>query len=131
MILPLIVLDDTPYLAKDPNHAFSVADLYGLGEKARARTARQFLWRCAPTCTRIGSADPSVSSARRFRLGRSRPSNSSMNSAVSPPPVTNCFDTDTTDNMRSETYLLEHGHYQIEVMANLEQACRLLARSSW
>ena len=27
MILPLIVLDDTPYLAKDPNHAFSVADL--------------------------------------------------------------------------------------------------------
>ena len=27
MILPLIVLDDTPYLAKDPNHAFSIADL--------------------------------------------------------------------------------------------------------
>src|ERR1043166_10304828 len=27
MILPLIVLDATPYLAKDPNHAFSVADL--------------------------------------------------------------------------------------------------------
>lgn len=27
MILPLIVLDNTPYQAKDPNHAFSVADL--------------------------------------------------------------------------------------------------------
>ena len=27
MILPLIVLDDTPYLAKDPTHAFSVDDL--------------------------------------------------------------------------------------------------------
>ena len=27
MILRLIVLDDTPFLAKDPNHAFSVADL--------------------------------------------------------------------------------------------------------
>jgi kynurenine formamidase len=27
MILPLIVLDDTPYLTRDPNHAFSVADL--------------------------------------------------------------------------------------------------------
>src|SRR5215813_15115346 len=25
MILPLIVLDDTPYLARDPNHAFSLA----------------------------------------------------------------------------------------------------------
>ena len=27
MILRLVVLDDTPYLANDPNHAFSVADL--------------------------------------------------------------------------------------------------------
>jgi len=27
MILPLVVLDDTPYLGKDPNHAFSVADV--------------------------------------------------------------------------------------------------------
>ena len=27
MVLPLIVLDDTPYLAKDPNHAFSLDDL--------------------------------------------------------------------------------------------------------
>src|SRR2546427_7362470 len=27
MILPLIVLDATPYLAKEPDHAFSVADL--------------------------------------------------------------------------------------------------------
>ena len=24
MILPLVVVDDTPYLKKDPNHAFSV-----------------------------------------------------------------------------------------------------------
>jgi kynurenine formamidase len=27
MILPLIVLDDTPYLGKDPSHAFSMSDL--------------------------------------------------------------------------------------------------------
>jgi kynurenine formamidase len=27
MVLPLVVLDDTPYLAKDPNHAFSLDDL--------------------------------------------------------------------------------------------------------
>jgi kynurenine formamidase len=27
MILPLIVLDNTPYQAKDPNHAFSLDDL--------------------------------------------------------------------------------------------------------
>ena len=27
MILPLVVLDDTPYLTSEPNHAFSAEDL--------------------------------------------------------------------------------------------------------
>jgi kynurenine formamidase len=31
------------------------------------------------------------------------------------------MDTDTTDKMDSETYILKNGHYQIEVMANLDQ----------
>ena len=31
------------------------------------------------------------------------------------------MDTDTTDKMVSETYILQHGHYQIEVMANLDK----------
>ena len=39
MILPLIVLDDTPYLAKDQNHAFSVADLKAW-EKKHGRVPR-------------------------------------------------------------------------------------------
>src|SRR3954463_12753108 len=39
MILPLIVLDDTPYLAKDENHAFSVADLMAW-EKEHGRVPR-------------------------------------------------------------------------------------------
>jgi kynurenine formamidase len=30
------------------------------------------------------------------------------------------LDTDTTDKMESETYLLQQGHFQIEVMANLD-----------
>ena len=37
MILRLVVLDDTPYLAKDPNHAFSVADLKAWERAARPR----------------------------------------------------------------------------------------------
>ena len=40
MILPLVVLDDTPYLAKDPNHAFSIADLRAWEKQARARAER-------------------------------------------------------------------------------------------
>ena len=31
------------------------------------------------------------------------------------------MDTDTTDKMESETYMLQNGHFQIEVMANLDQ----------
>ena len=31
------------------------------------------------------------------------------------------LDTDTTEKMDSETWLLRNGHYQIEVMANLDQ----------
>jgi kynurenine formamidase len=31
------------------------------------------------------------------------------------------MDTDTTDKMDSETYILQHGHYQIEAMANLDK----------
>ena len=31
------------------------------------------------------------------------------------------MDTDTTDDMKSETWLLRHGHWQIEVMANLDK----------
>ena len=31
------------------------------------------------------------------------------------------MDTDTTEKMDSETWLLRNGHYQIEVMANLDQ----------
>ena len=31
------------------------------------------------------------------------------------------MDTDITDKMDSETYILQKGHYQIEVMANLDK----------
>ena len=31
------------------------------------------------------------------------------------------MDTDTTKDMKSETWLLRHGHWQIEVMANLDK----------
>ena len=39
MILPLVVLDATPYLQKDPNHAFSVADLRAWEKSSRAHSA--------------------------------------------------------------------------------------------
>ena len=40
MILPLIVVDDTPFLKTDPNHAFSVNRPQSLGEGARQSARR-------------------------------------------------------------------------------------------
>ena len=82
MILPLVVLDDTPYLAADPNHAFSVDDLQAWekehGAGAQGRRSR----RCAPTCTRTGTPTRSGSSAAPSRPGRSRRSSSCSSSAA-------------------------------------------------
>ena len=74
MILPLVVLDNTPYLAKDPNHAFSIADLQGVGEGKTGAFRAALSSRCAPTCTRTGTAIRSASSAHRSPPGRSKPS---------------------------------------------------------
>jgi kynurenine formamidase len=49
------------------------------------------------------------------------------------------MDTDTTDKMDSGTYILQHGHYQIEVMANLDKVppdrfshrCELAQIAKW
>ena len=77
MILPRIVLDSTPYLANDPNHAFSLADLRAW-EKNHGRMPKRSVVALAPTCTRT-----SIRNKRALlRHGRSRPS-SSMNSAAS------------------------------------------------
>ena len=120
MILPLVVLDDTPYLAKDPNHAFSVEDLKvwngSMDVFPKAPSPR-----CARTCTRIGTPihgrfERSPFPAWAFEtikfLYEQRGVTATGHESM---------DTDTTDKMDSETYILRHGHYQIEVMANLDK----------
>ncbi len=75
MILRLVVLDDTPYLGKDPNHAFSIADLKAW-EREHGRIPKARSPRCAPTCTGIGTATPSsYKTDSRFPPGRSKRSN--------------------------------------------------------
>ena len=120
MILPLIVLDDTPYLTHDPNHAFSVADLNSW-EKKHGRIPRG-----AFVALRTDMYKDWDSNPERFKRAPFP--------AWSPETIKflyerrgvvatghEAMDTDTTDNMESETYILRHGHYQIEVMANLDK----------
>lgn len=120
MILPLIVLDATPYLAKDPNHAFSVADLMAW-EKKHGRVPKGAFVALRTDMYKDFDSNPERFKRAPFpawafetikflyeRRGVTATGHESL-------------DTDTTDKMESETYLLQKGHYQIEVMANLDK----------
>ena len=120
MILPLVVLDDTPYLAKDPNHAFSVDDLKAWerqhgpvpkGAFAALRTDMYKDWDADPKRFERSPFPAWAFETIKFlyeERGVTATGHESM-------------DTDTTDKMDSETYILQHDHYQIEVMANLDK----------
>ena len=120
MILPLVVLDDTPYLAKDPAHAFSLEDL-AAWEKAHGRVPKGAFVALRTDMSKDWDSDPTRFKREPFP-------------AWSLPVVKTLFeergavaigheamDTDTTPKMESETWLLGHGHYQIEVMDNLDK----------
>ena len=120
MILPLIVLDDTPYLAKDQNHAFSVADLRAWENKhgriprgsfVALRTDMYKDWNSSPERFKRAPFPAWAFETIKF-LYEQRGVVATGHEAM---------DTDTTDKMDSETYILQHGHYQIEVMANLDK----------
>jgi kynurenine formamidase len=119
MILPLIVLDDTPYLAKDPNHAFSIADLRAWEKKhgrvpkgsfVALRTDMSKDWDNPERFKR--SPFPAWAFATIKFLYEQRGVTATGHESL---------DTDITDKMDSETWILQHGHYQIEVMANLDK----------
>jgi kynurenine formamidase len=120
MILPLVVLDDTPYLAKDENHAFSVADLEAWekihgrvpkGAFAALRTGMYKDWETNPERFKRSPFPAWTLATVKFlveKRGVAAIGHESM-------------DTDITDKMESETYILRQGHFQIEVMANLDK----------
>jgi kynurenine formamidase len=120
MILPLVVLDATPLLAGDPNHALSVADVeaweraHGTvpkGSFAALRTDMSKDWDANPERFKRSPFPAWSLDAVRF-LFEQRGVTAIGHEAL---------DTDTTEAMASETWLLQNGHYQIEAMTNLDQ----------
>ena len=120
MILPLIVLDDTPYIAKDPNHAFSLADLqewearHGrvpAGSFVALRTDMSRDWDANPERFKRAPFPAWAFETIKF-LYEQRGVVATGHESMA---------TDTTEKMDSETYILRHGHYQIEVMTNLDK----------
>jgi kynurenine formamidase len=121
MILPLIVLDDTPYLASDPNHAFSLVDLKSW-EKKHGRVPRGSFVALRTDMSKDWDSNPERFKRSPFPAWAFE----TIKFLYEQRGVTaighEAMDTDTTDKMESETYILQHGHYQIEVMANLDKA---------
>ncbi|WP_063680210.1 cyclase family protein [Bradyrhizobium neotropicale] len=120
MILPLIVLDDTPYLVKDPNHAFSLDDLHAWEHKngrvpegafVALRTDMSKDWESNPDRFKRSPFPAWKLETLKFLYEQRHVTATGHES----------MDTDITDKMDSETYILKSGHYQIEVMANLDQ----------
>ncbi len=120
MILPLVVFDITPMLVRDPNHALSVTDIrdwervHGrvpAGSFAALRTDISKDWETNPERFKRYPFPAWSFEAIQFlyeRRGIVANGHESM-------------DTDTTPDLKSEAWLLKHGHWQIEVMANLDK----------
>lgn len=120
MILPLIVLDNTPYQTKDDNHAFSVADLEAW-EKKHGKVPRGSFVALRTDMYKDWDNNPERFKRAPFPAW----SFETIKFLYEQRGVTatghEAMDTDTSDKMDSETYILQHGHYQIEVMANLDK----------
>jgi kynurenine formamidase len=119
MILPLIVLNNTLYLAKDPNHAFSLDDLrawekrYGRVPKGSFVALRTDMYK--------DWDNPEKFKRRPFPAWSFETIKFLYEKRGVVATGHESLDTDTTEKMVSETWLLRHGHYQIEAMANLDK----------
>jgi kynurenine formamidase len=120
MILRLVVLDATPYLAKDPNHAFSVADLMAW-EKRHGRVPKGSFVALRTDMSKDFDTNPERFKRTPFPAWAFETIKFLYEQRGVTATGHESLDTDTTDKMESETYLLQHGHYQIEVMANLDK----------
>ena len=120
MILPLVVLDDTPYLKDDPNHAFSVDDLMAW-EKEHGRVPAGAFAALRTDMYKDWDTDPEKFKRHPFPAW----SFDVIKFLFEQRKVTaighEALDTDVTEAMDSETWILKNGHYQIEAMANLDQ----------
>jgi len=120
MILPLVVLDATPYLQEDPNHAFSLADLRAW-EKRHGRIPRGSFVALRTDMYKDWETDPERFKRAPFPAWSFETIKFLCEQRGVVATGHESLDTDTTDKMESETYILQHGHYQIEVMANLDK----------
>jgi kynurenine formamidase len=120
MILPLIVLDNTGYQKKDENHAFSIADLKAW-EKKHGRVPKGSFVALRTDMSRDFETNPERFKRSPFPAWAFETIKYLYEQRGVTATGHESLDTDTTDKMEAETYILQKGHYQIEVMANLDK----------
>jgi kynurenine formamidase len=120
MILPLVVFDETPLLAGDPNHAWSVADIEAW-EQDHGQVPEGSFAALRTDMSKDWDSDPENFKRYPFPAW----SLEALQFLIEQRGVTaighEALDTDVTETMDGETWLLQNGHYQIEVMANLDR----------
>ena len=120
MILPLVVLDATPLIRHDANHAYSVADIRAW-EKNHGRVPKGSFVALRTDMSKDFDRDPERFKRQPFPAWSLEAIKFLYEQRGAVATGHESLDTDTTDKMESETYLLRRGHYQIEAMANLDQ----------
>jgi kynurenine formamidase len=119
MILPLVVLDSTPYLKNDPNHAFSVRDLLAWEKKNGRVPAGSFV--ALRTDLSKDWGNPKKFKRSPFPAWAFETIKFLYTERRVMATGHESLDTDTSKKLVSETWLLRHGHYQIEAMTNLDK----------
>lgn len=120
MILPLVVLDDTRYMKDDPNHAFSIADLHAW-EKKHGQVPRGAFAALRTDMSKDWTSNPEHFKRYPFPAWSFEVIKYLFEERGVTAIGHEAMDTDTTQKMDSETWLLKHGHFQIEVMNNLDK----------
>ena len=120
MMLPLIVFDLTPLLPQDPNHALSVVDIKAW-ETLHGRVPKGAFAALRTDMAKDFDRDPERFKRYPFPAW----SFAAIKFLFDERGITaighEALDTDTTATFDSESWLLHHGHWQIEVLANLDQ----------
>lgn len=120
MILPIVVFDITPKLSAEPAYALTVADILEWEKKngqipagsfAALRTDMYKDWTANPERFKRSPFPAWSKDAVKFLVEKRKVVAIGHES----------MDTDDTPNLVSESWILKHNHYQIEVMANLDQ----------
>src|SRR4029078_11602314 len=105
---------------EDPNHAFTVADLMAW-EKRHGRVPKGAFVALRTDLYKDFDPDPERFKRSPFPAWAFETIKFLYEQRGVVATGHEALDTDITDKMDPETYILQNGHYQIEVMANLDK----------